>query len=170
MAVPVESCYQVNFSDMETTNKCSQVPRRHCQSVPVKRPRVVTQNVPRQICVTSSGGSSGGGSVGGGLGGAGGLSGGGYGGGTSGGVYSSSSSGGGLGGFADHRKDEFKNEAKHIVQKRKIDENISNVQVNNSNINENLLTSKPFDDVIFVSTKPESQKFSLKDLDKFKFK
>ena len=120
--------------------------------------------------MTSSGGSSGGGSVGGGLGGAGGGSGGSYGGGTSGGVYTRSSSGGGLGGFADHRKDEFKNEAKHIVQKRKIDENISNVQVNNSNINENLLTSKPFDDVIFVSTKPESQKFSLKDLDKFKFK
>ena len=133
----------------------------------MKRPKVVTQNVPRQICVTSSGG---GGSGGGGLsGGGGGLGGGGGHGGGSGGGYGGGGSGGGLGGFADHRKDEFKNGDNHVVQKRKIDENVANDQVQNINDNDKHITSKPFDEVIYVSTKPESQKFTLKDLNKFKF-
>lgn len=133
----------------------------------MKRPKVVTQNVPRQICVTSSaGGGSGGGGLGGGSGGGGGHgggSGGGYGGGEGG-------SGGGLGGFADHRKDEFKNGENHVVQKRKIDENVVNDQVQNINNKDKHIATKPFDEVIYVSTKPDSQKFSLKDLQKFKFK
>ena len=127
----------------------------------MKRPKVVTQNVPRQICVTSTGGAGGGGGLGGGLGGGGGHgggSGGGYGGGGS-----------GLGGFADHRKDEFKNGENHVVQKRKIDENVGNDQVQNIKNEEKLITSKPFDEVIYVSSKPENLKFPLKDLQKFKF-
>ena len=167
---------------------CCQVPRRHCQSVPVKRPRVVTQNVPRKICVTSGGG---GGSGGGGVIGLGGGHGGGSAGGYSGGIVSSggsyggggsASGGGGLGGFADHRKDDFKNND-HVVEKRKVaDEgvNVSQQQpVNKSNASndienlktniENLISSKPFDDVIFVSTKPDNKKFTLNDLDSFKF-
>ena len=131
----------------------------------MKRPKVVTQNVPRQICVTSgAGGGSGGGGLGGGSGGGGGHGGG------SGGGYGGSGSGGGLGGFADHRKDEFKNGENHVVQKRKIDENVVNDQVQNINNKDKQIDSKPFDEVIYVSTKPDSQKFSLKDLQKFKFK
>ena len=131
----------------------------------MKRPKVVTQNVPRQICVTSSaGGGSGGGGLGGGSGGGGGHGGG------SGGGYGGSESGGGLGGFADHRKDEFKNGENHVVQKRKIDENVVNDQVQNINNKDKHIATKPFDEVIYVSTKPDSQKFSLKDLQKFKFK
>ena len=79
-------------------------------------------------------------------------------------------SGGGLGGFADHRKDEFKNGENHVVQKRKIDENVVNDQVKNINNKDKHIATKPFDEVIYVSTKPDSQKFSLKDLQKFKFK
>ena len=154
--------------------------------MPVKRPRVVTQNVPRKICVTSGGGGGGGGGEGGGGGGGGGGSAG-YGGGivSSGGSYGGSGSdgGGGLGGFADHRKDDFKNND-HVVEKRKVadDEavNVSQQQpVNKSNASndienlktniENLISSKPFDDVIFVSTKPDNKKFTLNDLDSFKF-
>ena len=131
----------------------------------MKRPKVVTQNVPRQICVTSGGGGGiGGGGLGGGSGGGGGHGGG------SGGGYGGSGGGGGLGGFADHRKDEFKNGENHVVQKRKIDENVVNDQVQNFNNKDKHVDSKPFDEVIYVSTKPDSQKFSLKDLQKFKFK
>ena len=153
---------------------------------------MVTQNVPRKICVTSGGGGGDGGGGGGvvGLGGGhGGGSAGGYGGGvvSSGGSYggggSASGGGGGLGGFADHRKDDFKNND-HVVEKRKVadDEgvNVSQQQpVNKSNASndienlktniENLISSKPFDDVIFVSTKPDNKKFTLNDLDSFKF-
>ena len=131
----------------------------------MKRPKVVTQNVPRQICVTSGGGGGiGGGGLGGGSGGGGGHGGG------SGGGYGGSGGGGGLGGFADHRKDEFKNGENHVVQKRKIDENVVSDQVQNINNKDKPIATKPFDEVIYVSTKPDSQKFSLKDLQKFKFK
>ena len=131
----------------------------------MKRPKVVTQNVPRQICVTSTGGAGGGGGGGLGVG----LGGGGGHGGGSGGGYGGGGSGGGLGGFADHRKDEFKNGENHVVQKRKIDENVGNDQVQNINNKDKLITSKPFDEVIYVSSKPENLKFPLKDLQKFKF-
>ena len=162
VAVPVEQCYQV--------------PRRHCQSVPVKRPKVITQNVPRQICVTSGGGGGGGG---GGFGGGCDGGGGGHGcGGGSGGYGGGGGGGAGIGGFADHRKDDFKKDD-HILQKRKTDVASNPIDVkttttaidNNQNQNndQKLISSKPFDNVIFVSTKPENQKFSLKDLDKFKF-
>ena len=107
---------------------------------------MVSQQVPRKICVTSGGGGGGGG--GGGNGGHGG--GGGYGGG---------SGGGGLGGFADHRKDDF-SEDKHLVQKRKVKGKGDN--------QDDLISSKPFDDVIFVSTNKQDQKV-LENLENFKF-
>ena len=140
--------------------------------MPVKKPKVVTQNVPRQICVTSGGGGGGGGGggFGGGLG-SGGGGGGGYG--VSSGGYSGGGGhgggGGGLGGFADHRKDE--NQDDHNLAKRKVDTAETDLKTGtneNKNNQEEAIRSKPFDDVIFVSTKPENQKFSLNDLDKFK--
>ena len=142
VAVPVEKCYAV--------------PRRHCQAVPVQRPRVITKQVPRKICITSGGG-------GGGAGGGSGGGGGGYGsGGGSGGYGSGGSSGSGLGGgFADHRKDDFRESPSHLVQKRKVERK--------ENTQEDLISSKPFDDVIFVSTNKKDQKITLDDLDKFKF-
>ena len=133
-----------------------QVPRRHCQSVPVKRPRVVTQNVPRKICVTSGGGGGGGGGLGGGHGS-------GYGGGGG--------SGAGLGGYADHRKDVVQDgEDKHVLEKRKADV-AKDAGVKEAkqvpDTSQQLISSKPFDDVIFVSTQPEKPKFNLNDLKKF---
>ena len=140
VAVPVEKCYAV--------------PRRHCQSVPVQRPRVVTKQVPRQICITSGGGGSGGSGGSGGYGSGGGSGSGGYGSGGGGGA--------GLGGgFADHRKDDFRESQSHLVQKRKVERK--------ENSQKDLISSKPFDDVIFVSTNKKAQKMTLDDLDKFKF-
>ena len=114
-SVPKEKCHQVpqqvqvqkcfHIPQQDCTNvpvqgpvavpveKCRAIPRRHCQSVPVKRPRVVTKTVPRQICVTSGGLGGGGG-----FGGAGGF--GGHG-------ATGYAGGAGVGGFADHRKDDL---------------------------------------------------------------
>ena len=88
--------------------------------MPVKRPRVVTTNVPREICVTSGGGFGGG--AGSGLAGSWGAGCvGGFGGGSGiGGGYGSDESTG-VGGFADHRKDDFDLEDE-IIQKRKAGE------------------------------------------------
>ena len=140
VAVPVEKCYSV--------------PRRHCQAVPVPRPRVVTKQVPRKICITSGGGGGGGS---GGYGSGGGSGSGGYG---SGGGSGSGGSGLG-GGFADHRKDDFSESQRRLVQKRKVERK--------ENPQEDLISSKPFDDVIFVSTNKKNQKITLSDLDRFKF-
>ena len=110
---------------------------------------MVTQQVPRQICVTSGGGPGAGAGAGGGFGGGSG----GYGSGGGGG-------GAGLGGFADHRKDDF-SDSSHLVQKRKVQDKEEKQDA--------LISSKPFDDIIFVSTNKKDQKISLEDLDKFKF-
>jgi len=126
--------------------------------VPVKRPRVVTTNVPREICVTSGGGfgegsAGGSGGFGGGSGGFGGGSGGsssaggfgGFGGGSSGhgggsGGYGSGGGNGvgvGVGGYADHRKDDFELDDKKL-KKRNVETEI-------------VSESKPFDKTILVS-------------------
>ena len=42
--------------------KCWEVPRKHCQSVPVKKPRIVTKTVPRKACEYGGGGYGDGGS------------------------------------------------------------------------------------------------------------
>ena len=111
------------------------------------------------------GGGGGGGGFGGGFGG--GL-GGGHGGGSGGGGYGGGHGGGavGLGGFADHRKDDFKKDD-HILEKRKVD-NGAIVNKDNNDKEENLVNNKPFDDVIFVTTNPANQKFTLNDVDKLK--
>ena len=152
--IPQQDCSNVPVQGPVSVpvEKCYSVPRRHCQSVPVRRPRVVTKQVPRKICITSGGGGGGGGS-------------GGYasGGGSGGGGYGSGGGGGsGVGGgFADHRKDDVRDIQSHLVQKRKVERK--------ENTQEELISSKPFDDVIFVSTNKKDQKITLDDLDKFTF-
>ena len=168
-------------------SKCQQVPRRQCQAVPVKRPRVVSQQVPRKICVTQGpgfGGGAGAGGFGGGGGGFGGGAGGGFGhGGGGGGGYGSGGGGGGAvgGGFADHRKDNFAKEDLHIEERKDYEEKEGDSRpgksshyhnfvldgasiVNQKSGQEPLIKSKPFDDVIFVSTK--NKELSIENLEK----
>ena len=130
-----------------------QVPRRHCQSVPVKRPKVVTKQVPREICVTSTGSGCGGGGGGGG------------------GGYGHDCYGGGgstpQGGYADHRKDE--EVAEESIVKRQVEQEAVEAvqpwrrwraearsqgkeQQEVAPVKEvEVVTTKPFEDFIFVT-------------------
>ena len=97
--------------------KCRAVPRRHCQTVSVTRPRVVTTSV----CVTQADAFAGGAGGAGGLGGFG-RAAGGFGGsagqGSGSGGYGS---GAGVGGYADHRKDDFAGETNELQKRQAIE-------------------------------------------------
>ena len=146
------------------------MPRRHCQSVPVNRPRLVTTNLPREICITSGGGFGGGAGGGagvgaGGFGGAGGVGGtggfggaGGFGSGSGGhGGYGSGVGGGaGIGGYADHRKDDFGVRDEKKIHKRK-----ANTETKQS------VESRPLDDTPFLTKNEDDKQITLEDLEIF---